>query len=570
MPISVEKSIKKLGSKSAGSRRSAVEALTQAGLKNRGLIPQIMPGLIKGVSDQDDGVARRAGFGIYQFTQTHTDLMKDQIGALNQGLTFALNQGGNPNFDSYNPFVSIVNSYSIIAERYPENLYSSIPLLNKCVNYPVYHPENPHWGLDQLYASAIRTLGLIGVKRPDLVKPSVIFITRCLSDSFKYTFFLNQDHNDPNSLRYCVAKALDGIGLASPPIVVTLLIKGLNDISKQYANYCKTLLNRLFDAKAASVIPSTILVFADESLQIQEMARQMTEEWGKRAPQLLVPALINCFQNPSDAIRMNAANVLGEIGKTNPNSLQNVLPRMVQVLTQDQQKDVRQNMADALFKIAEVNPDFLKPYSQGIIPALKDTYHHVRWRTAQIVGLIGNKDAFSVREGLPILMEMYRDPHEHVRWRAEEAVNMIGIDKSEYLMAMKSIQQVKTLLEENKKKGIAGTEEEELIQNAKEEFQDMRYKDSVSITDQAKVIIVNAMKDYKQRGRPTHIQAGQTLQAVEEVMADPYNDPMDEEDMPVAEPVPLDQDHKFCPACGTKNLADANFCMNCRKEIPEL
>jgi hypothetical protein len=267
---------------------------------------------------------------------------------------------------------------------------------------------------------------------------------------------------------------------------------------------------------------------------------------------------------------MNAANVLGEVGKANPAFVQNSLPTMVHVLTKDQEKDVRQNMADALFKIAEVNPNILIAFAPTIVLALKDTYHHVRWRTAQLVGLIGSKDAFSIKDGLPTLMEMYRDPHEHVRWRAEEAVKLIGVDKSEYLMAMKSIQQVQTLLEENKKRGFAGDEEKELIQKAKEEFQNMKYKDSVAITDQAKVIIVNAMKDYKQRGRPAHTVAGQALHPVqdEQIVSDPYSAPIDP-NLPEMAQVE-EQDHKFCPSCGTKNLAEAKFCMNCSKELPEL
>ena len=579
--LTVDKLRKKLTSSSVSTRRKAVEEMMELGLKDPSAASLIMPILLEAIKDQDDGVSRRAGFAIYKFTSTNPTQMKEHLNVLNGALSYMIGQGATPKFESYYPFVSVLNAYGPIAEKHPEALYNSIPYLTKCLDYPLYHPENPHWGLDQIYSGATRTLGLVGGKRPDLVRQSIVILNRTLGDAFKYSFFKNQKPDDPNGLWSCASKAMAAIGFASPQVVIPCLIKSLNDTNEDVQHYSQGALDKLFASKPpAEVVPYTILMMNDDSIIVREKARGVLEGWGKKTPQFIVPSLVNCFQNPAVNIRINAAHVLGEVGKANPNFVASALSAMSHVLIKDPEKDVRQNVADALFKICEMNVELMKPFTPATIEALKDSYHHVRWRAAMLVGLIGSHEPSIVKDALPILLEMYRDSQEHVRWRAEEAVKSIGVDKSEYLMAVKGIQQIQILLDDNKRKGIATQEEEELLQQAREAFQQMRYKEAISLSDQSRNIIIEAMKAKRAGGGPradamappaaVQVEMVYTQPVQEGAVAPPYVPAGDEA---MAIPVEDEEERpggKFCPFCGTHNQADYNFCMKCHKPLPRL
>lgn len=579
--MTVDKLRKKLTSSSVSTRRHAVEEMMEMGVQDPTAASLIMPTLLDAIKDQDDGVSRRAGFAMYKFTSANPTQMKEHLNVLNSALSYMIGQGATPKFESYYPFVSVLNAYGPIAEKHPEALHNSIQYITKCLDYPLYHPENPHWGLDQLYSGATRTLGLVGGKRPDLVRQAIVILNRTLGDAYKYTFFKNQKPDDPNGLWFCATKAMSAIGFASPQVVIPCLIKALNDTNEDVQHYSQGALDKLFASKPpAEVVPYAILMMNDESILIREKARGVLEGWGRKTPQFIVPSLVKCFQNPSVNIRINAAHVLGEIGKANPNFVASALSVMSVVLTKDPEKDVRQNIADALYKVCEMNVELIKPFTPTIIESLKDSYHHVRWRAAMLIGLIGSHEPFIVKDALPILLEMYRDPQEHVRWRAEEAVKSIGVEKSDYLMAVKGIQQIQLLLEDNKHKGIATQEEEELLQQARESFQQMRYKEAISLADQSRNIIIEAMKAKKASHGPSAEVLAPPVAAEMDVV---YTQPVQEGtpaptyvpagDEAMAIPVEEDEQRpegKFCPFCGTHNRADYNFCMKCHKPLPRL
>ncbi len=573
--MSVEKAVKKLGSSSIASRRSAAEQLGQLGLSSPSAIPKIVPALAKACRDSDEGVARRAGFSIYSLCQKQPQMMAGQVNHMVAALNYAISQGGNPPFDSYNPFTSINNGFGFVGGKYPQQCAPAVTTIAKCLNFPIYHPENPKWGLDQLYASALRALGIIGAANPAAVSNSVFFMVRCMGDSYKYKFFKAQNPNDPNSLRYTATRAVEAVGNSSPATVIPHLVTTLNDTETVVSDYAHKLLNRLFANKShEKTIPATLKCTTHEKPQVQEKARDLIIEWGKSSPKVVVQYLIGSFQNPDKAIRVHAAYALGEIGKHDPNNVAKDLTSMVYYMRNDPDKEVRQSLADAVFKVGEMAPQLLRDHTKEFKDALGDDYHHVRWRVAQIIGLLGAREPLLVRDSIPILLEMHRDPHEHVRWRAEDAVKACGVDKSQYLLAAKSLEQVQVLLEENMKKNIGSMEEADLLGRARAAFDSMDYEVSLELVEKSKEMIVEKMDEHMaakkaSMGVAMAVPNGQQLPTPSEL---PEPEPAPD-DIPEMELLPIDEDEasgsKFCPYCGKENDPEFNFCIGCKKKLPD-
>jgi len=95
----------------------------------------------------------------------------------------------------------------------------------------------------------------------------------------------------------------------------------------------------------------------------------------------------------------------------------------------------------------------------------------------------------------------------------------------------------------------------------------MDYRGSIDLLERSKELIVAKMNEYMTLKKATHgLSPGQPLPVPSTPVQVAVNEPP---------PVPLQGVQstsgatRFCPYCGTENDADYNFCMNCKKRLPD-
>lgn len=552
-------------------RRNAVDMLLQMGSSNPAVLAHSTPALIGAMSDSDEGVVRRAAFALYKASVMNPDIVANYIPYL---IKFMATISKRSNHSSYGAYSSIVNALGVIGEKYPDAVAQSIPYLSACINYPIYHPENPHSDLDKLYSSVVRTLGRIGRVRPKLVANSLPYIVRCLTDSFKYKSFMKEDPNDKTSLRWSAAFAIDTIGHSIPNLIVPQLVKLMTDSRKDIRDFGYYELKRLSE-EPQNVIPSLVHTMGDQKPSMREEATKFMVELGLKFPKVTVSALVTCFQSKNEHVRQNAALALGEIGKSKPNFVSIAIKPLLQRLS-DENKEVRQQAIDALYKISEKNISMVVPGIKDLVDALKDSYHHVRWRAVIIIGMVGEKNQLLVKDAIPILAHMFNDPQDHVRWRAEEALKRIGVSKSDYLLAEKAITTVKTLISEGQSRKADMTETMELLQEAYSAMDQMDYKAVQRIGEEAKLAATRAMES------PEYSATASPSPSAENEERKPHAHPAVEDrkrtqvysapsaPQPDKQHTKSDGEKIFCPYCGAENYSNFNFCIKCRKPLPKI
>ncbi len=566
----IDKVIGRLRSSNQKKRRDACDILLRIGEKNPGVLVKALPGLVHALSDRDEGVVRRAAFAVYKAGLSHRQYLVDYMPHLIKFFVSGIRKYPNPDISSYGSYTSIANVFGMVGEINPASAAHAVKPMTSCLNYPIYHPENPKNDLAKLYSGVVRALGRIGKVEPKLVANSIPSIMKALSDSFKYKSFMRENPNDKTSLRWSCTYAINAIGQSAPQLVVPYLVKCMTDNKKPIKDFGKTAVAHLAAHDPGPLIAPLIACLGNEKPSIREEATKTLQEIGVKAPNLVIPALITCLKSKNKFVRLNAALALGEIGKKNTDYVKSAIPSLLDRL-KDKSKEVRQQSADALYKVAEANLSLLVQGVKPLVEALTDEYHHVRWRAVMIIGMMGEKNRLAVKDAVPLLAGMYNDPQDHVRWRAEETLKKMRVDKSKFLMAAKGLQLAHKLISEGEEKGLDMKRTKEYVTRARDCISDMKYEEAIELTDKAKEAAL-ASKEGAPQAQPAP-QAAKPTQA-----ADPQPAPARApQPAPAANPQPtpapaqpVDEGVKiFCPYCGAENHADFNFCIKCRKKLPK-
>lgn len=553
-------------SKNPQKRREAADLLLNLGERNPKIFVTMLPAFIDALNDGDEGVVRRAAYAIYKASIVNPAQVAEYIPYLLRFFTSGISRYPNPNITSYGAYASIANVFGVVGERNPRAVAGAIKPMTACLNYPLYHPENPHSDLNKLYASVIRSLGRIGHMNPALVKDAVPSIIKALNDSFKYKSFMKENPRDKTSLRWAASFAVDAIGTVAPQLIVPHLVKCLTDSKKPIRDYGMQALNKLAH-DPAKVIPPLIQCLSDERPSIREEATKFLVKIGLRAPKYVIPALVTCFKSKNPLVKQHAALALGDIGKNRPNDIKSAIPALLEALRAEN-KEVRQQAADALFKIAEVNLGLVVQGVRYFINALKDPYHHVRWRAVMIIGMIGEKNPLAVKDAVPILANMFNDPQDHVRWRAEEALKKMRVDKGKYLMAAKGIELARKLINESKESGKDITKAEEYLNMALDAMDEMKYSTAIEFADKAKEASLSSPTIPP---TPTdNLQPPQQHTSVPKIRSTPTELTVMEQISGTVPQETTETDRIYCPYCGAENYADFNFCIRCRRKLPKL
>jgi len=484
--MNVEKLIKRLDSKNAKKRLDAVEGLAAAA--DTGDIHEIIPILIDCLRDPNDSVVNKAGVQLCKICYRDPDLFRDYIGIINQELHLMLTTRWQDQLPSYGAHVGLVNIISIVGERHPELAKECVPTLMLCLKYPVYHPENPHGGLDKLYSAAVRTFGVVGKNNPDRIVTAIPLMQKSLIDSFKYKSLQTPDPNDPSSLRNVSKASIEAVGKNSADLVVSSMIVCLTNEHKPVRDYGASVLEKLF-AQPQKTLPALASNLEDRKTSIRNAATETLEKYGKKRPNDVVPFLIKCLSHPNKTVRIHSAFALGNIGKYKNSYTKRAIVPMGNVLRTDKVQEARQTAADSLFKMAEKNPKLLIPIVPDMVFALRDSYHHVRWRVATIFGMIGKTDRVAVKDAVPILVEFNKDPHEHVRWRGAAALKNIDVTRSEYMIAMKGLEHTRAILDDMRRLGYNMDKAETLYGRALSEFDNMEYQTSIKSSEECKKLL---------------------------------------------------------------------------------
>jgi len=96
------------------------------------------------------------------------------------------------------------------------------------------------------------------------------------------------------------------------------------------------------------------------------------------------------------------------------------------------------NMLLILEKVAEKNPEAIKPYLRYILPLLSEENREVRRVAVDCVGKVGAGDPDRVKEAIAILVDLVMDPDDKVKESAYRALYTIGIKDPEFKIVRKA------------------------------------------------------------------------------------------------------------------------------------
>jgi len=272
------------------------------------------------------------------------------------------------------------------------------------------------------------------------------------------------------SVRSSAAEAIGKIAEANPGKevleAITALINALKDEDSDVRLSAAEAIREIAEANPGNkevleAITALINALKDDYSRVRESAAEAIGKIGEANPNSkevleAIPALITALKDNNKDVRKRAAEVIGKIGVNDEQfetivrmlkegetweerhgaaialgELKNLkaIPALITAL-KDNNKDVRKRAAEAIEKIAEINPNSKEVLEAipALITALKDEGSNVRWTAAEAIGKIAeaNPNSKEVLEAIPALITALKDEDSDVRLSAAEAIGKIA------------------------------------------------------------------------------------------------------------------------------------------------
>ena len=479
----------KLSAQAVSKKIKNMESIRSTCRRELGAIKSVIRYIIPLAMDDDADVRLTASKLVLDFSK----LDPKAVGAEAKPMIDLMKKAFGINMDevdiNWEPYANIFIAMGNISEKHPDIGGRFVFLMIRALKYPIYHPERPLEGLHLLYAASIRAIGKLGVVTPAYVKDATPLVYKALLDSFRFQFWRKPLKKKDEDMKYCATETLTNVGIVSPGLVVPYLSTAFLDKDRTLIKKAREILSML-SKNLPQLFPALMDALCVEKKKLREHITSFTVELGMKYPAFMIPQLTSRLEDPRKYVRFHCASALGELFPANPQYIPSVIPVLIDHLANDPDLDVRQTVSDALNVISTINTEIFNEYLKNVIDAMADEYHHVRWRTAQIVKNIGERRPDLVYESVPYLIAGLDDRHDHVGWKCREALEVLGVDKVEYQLVVRSIKVVRDLIK--KARELAKVEVpdiEKMVDESSDLAKSYRFKESIELSVKAKELI---------------------------------------------------------------------------------
>ena len=479
----------KLSGASASKKIKSMESIRSTCRREPNAIKSVMRYVLPLLLDEDGDVRLTASRLVLDFSKLDPKAVGGEIKHIIDVMKKAMSVNMDDVETDWEPYANLFIAIGNVSSKYPDIGGRFVFLMMRALKYPMYHPERPADNLHMLYAASIRAIGKVGVVQPAYVKEAIPQVYKALLDSYRFQFWKNPLKKKDEDMKYCAMDTLTRVGIVSPGIVVPSVSTAFIDKDKKVIAAAREILSML--AKNLQMLfPALMDALEVDKKKLRERITEFVVELGRKYPSFIIPQLTSRLEDPRMLVKFHSASALGELFPTNVQYIPSVIPSLIDHLGNDPDLDVRQTVSDALNVISEINTEIYVDYVPNVISALGDEYHHVRWRTAQIIKNIGTKRPDLVYEAIPYLIAGLDDRHDHVGWKCRDALEVLGVDKVEYQLVVRSIKVDRDLIK--KAKEIANVEMpdiEKMVEESAGLARNYRFKESIERSKKAKELI---------------------------------------------------------------------------------
>ncbi|MEI6423585.1 MAG: HEAT repeat domain-containing protein, partial [Lentisphaerota bacterium] len=241
--------------------------------------------------------------------------------------------------------------------------------------------------------SAVEALGRIGSATPEVI-PALI-----------------SKVEDPDSnVRKSVAESLEKLNAMTAELKIKYCMLDLGDDNGDVRKRAVDVLSKV-DPVTPEVTAAIIKALEDKDYSVRKSSAEYLEKRGAMTAALKATRHIIDLKSGNNAVRIRAAEALGNIGATTSE----VIPALINAL---EDKDVRDAAIEALGNIGAS----AKSAVPALIKALADGDSNVRMMSAEALGKIGP----SAKSAVPTLIKVLKDSDSAVREKAADALKKIG------------------------------------------------------------------------------------------------------------------------------------------------
>jgi chromosomal replication initiator protein DnaA len=482
----IDKLARDLQSTNPRKRWSALDKLCKIGETDPNSILQYYHLLVPALEDPDERFAKRAATALIHICERDIRYLANAIPALGNVLNDIAYQG--PNYaGSYEVASVAIDIIGTLSDQYLENIRPLVPLLIKCLTFPIYRPESFRSGACLLYSSAARALGEIGKRKPEYVIDAIPALMKCITDSYKYAI-LREDAKSENGLRWWAIYAIQELLRGCPEYIVPALVKYWGDPNKDVQKYITDTFSELIrtPAKVSRIVPALIQCLSHADKDINRHAVTVVSKVGSAQPEYILPTLIKSLQDPMEYVRIKVVEALGRIAETRKDYAENISNTLSMSL-RDPSIDVRLAAIDAIGKIGEINPEYVKSSLPLLIKFLQDHHSSIRLRAVTAFERIGRMNLDYIKDAIPYMAYCLRDPKDEVRWRTTETFKLLKIDARTCANAWNTYQQADALIADVKKLGADTKELEDLLTKSKSALDKFEFDEGMRYATQVKV-----------------------------------------------------------------------------------
>ncbi len=421
--------------------RLPVEVLANVARGAPNAIKPVLGSLFNRARAKNLELRRRGSYALIELSRAQPSIFLGSIDDLADILNARLKHVVHPNAGpkTFEVAVNLINTFGNIALAYPKAVYIATALLNKCLNYPIYHPDRPVPELDKVYIGAARTLGIIAMKFPSYVRESVPSLLKLHIDAHTYQRW-HKTRDRPDGMYQTVLFALDAVSRTRPDFIIPALVQHLGHEKRAIRTYALNYLGRI-GRNIEQLIPSLINCLNNEDETVCQYAAYAIEKASDRDPAYVVEQLAAALRSPIARLRQYALVALALVAKHHLDAVAPLVPDLVRA-TRDEEGSVRWCAVETLGKIGGQQPALVKGAVDRIAACLDDPLNHLRWCAVHALERIGEHRPGYVERAVPKLIVCLDDPYEHVRWRARGTLKKLDIDVEAYQEAVSTIKRV--------------------------------------------------------------------------------------------------------------------------------
>ncbi len=458
-----------------------IHKVYQESPESAGELPAFM---VKYLRNDSERVREAASLIILNESETNPRLLLRQFRALLQTLKWDFNQMKSGELDRFTPVTNIVMAMGNLVDHYPELGGRLVSCIARVLTYPLFRPQNLNTERNLLYMSAINVIGKIGNSNPIYVDSSVPHIYKCLVDSFRFDFWKKDASERKNNMRMHASNALMMIGSADPIRVVPWIIPALNEENWELVEEVRRLLLG-FSENLRTFLPALMCSLGTGKQAEREKVTEFIIEQGQANPRYVIPLLGLALSDKRANVRCHSAYALGSLLPGHAEFIPSITPLLVNGLVKETDNEAKRPMADTLTVISFMNLGVFKNLIPQIIHCMKDDYHLVRWRMAQIIKNIGIFKRRYVVDAIPNLITGLDDFYIPVQQKSEEALNALRVDKFDYLRAIRNIASGTKALEHAREEGKVTTEAQNALVESIKAARDYGFRRSVELSSVA-------------------------------------------------------------------------------------